>query len=398
MVRTVTMSDLRKNKPPPSPTDEHRANLSKGNYNRWDPLVDGGRRFSSAKRQLDDSPSAPTQVNKAARLDANKLFAEMQVHEEKLKTAKTALAEAQALGDEKDIFNAGPMGNVLGKMMTVITTLICHSEGLTSSFIDICKVSNQNEPTGKAPPPNSDKENAHGRPRSGTSTMNRKKTLSEEEILVRKIKQEIIKAEKSTILFDLDLGPVPIINKDTLSSKVTRAIHNSAAKGEEVSKGNFSANEAEEILDDLLTCANLEFLGNGSKKYFNSKKPSDDRNGKFCTVPAKLTFKTKDERIRAEQQIRKLCKVRCSIPYPRKLRDIVNNMIQDGRKASPGNFVRVKVDTENMKVTAAASIPQGNNKYKWEDLNISADIPLDVLDKTVQVTLDTEEAMDSQVS
>ena len=396
MVRTVTMSDLRKSKPPPSPTDEHRANVSKGNYNRWDPLVDGGRRFSSAKRQLDDSPSAPTQVNKTARLDANKLFADMQVHEEKLKTAKSTLAEAQALGDEKEIFNAGPMGQVIGKMMTVITTLICHSEGLSSSFIDLCKASNQSEASGKPTPPNL--ELPSGRPRSGTSTMNKKKALTEEEILVRKIKQEIVKAEKSTILFDLDLGPVPIINKDTLSTKVTRAIHTSAAKGEEVSKGNYTTQEAEEMLDDVLTCANLEFLGNGSKKYYNAKKPNDEKNGKFCTVPAKLTFRNKDERIRAEQSIRKLCKVRCSIPYPKKLRDIVNNMIQDGRKASPGNFIRVKVDAENLKVSAAASIHQGNNKYKWEDLNISTDIPLDVLDKTIQVTLDTEEAMDSQVS
>jgi hypothetical protein len=40
----------------------------------------------------------------------------------------------------------------------------------------------------------------------------------------------------------------------------------------------------------------------------------------------------------------------------------------------------------------------GYNKYKWEDLNIISDIPLDILDKTVQVTLENEEAMDSQVS
>jgi hypothetical protein len=391
------MSDLRKNKPPPSPTDEHRANLSKGNYNRWDPLVDGGRRFSSAKRQLDDSPSAPSQVNKTARLDANKLFADMQVHDEKLKLAKASLAEAQALGDEKDIFSSGPMGNIIGKMMVAITALCTHSEGLSSSFIDICKVSSQPDPPAKVTPASStDSDLQVGRPRSGT--MNRKKQLTDKEIQVKKIKQEIQKAEKSTILFDLDLGPVPIINKDTLSSKVTRAIHTSASKGEEVSKGNYTVQEAEEILDDLLTCANLEFLGNGSKKYYNTKNPNDERNGKFCTVPAKLTFKNKDERIRAEQSIRKICKVRCSIPYPKKLRDLVNNMIQEGRKASPGNYVRVKVDAENMKISAAASIHQGNNKYKWEDLNIISDIPLDILDKTVQVTLENEEAMDSQVS
>jgi hypothetical protein len=76
------------------------------------------------------------------------------------------------------------------------------------------------------------------------------------------------------------------------------------------------AEDTGEILDDVLTCANMEILGNGgSKKYYNRLKPSDPLNGKFCTVPIKLTFKTKEERVKAEQSLRKFSKVKCSVPY-----------------------------------------------------------------------------------
>jgi hypothetical protein len=152
------------------------------------------------------------------------------------------------------------------------------------------------------------------------------------------------------------------------------------------------------MLDNILTCATLDFLGNGSKKFYSQRDKEDARNGKFCTVPAKLTFKTKEERIRAEQSIRKLCKVRCSVPYPKKLRGIINNVIQDGRKKSPGNYIQVKVDTDKMKVTARASINKGNNRYEWEELDMDTNIPEDVLDKVIVSQDGDDESMESQVS
>jgi len=401
MVRTVTMADLMKSKGPPSPKDHHRDNVGKGNYNRWDPLDENRPRLNSVaggKRPLEGSPSAPSQVSKTIRLDPNKLFQDMQVHEEKLAIAKVALEEAKAMGDEKDIFNAGPMGHVLSKMLLVISTLTSHQEALTSAVIDYCKVNEKQALNG-----NGNSESAPstegGRGRSSTvSGRHAKNPPTASELQRRKIKQEINKAERSTILFDLDLGSVPIINKDTLSAKVTHAIHAAASKGPEISNGNYTMKEAEVMLDDILTCASLDFLGNGSKKFYNQREKDDSRNGKFCTVPAKLTFKTKEDRIRAEQSIRKLCKVRCSVPYPKKLRGLVNNLIQEGRKKSPGNYIQVKIDTDNMKLTARASVHKGNNKYEWEELDMDTIIPEDVLDKVVVARDEEEESMESQVS
>jgi hypothetical protein len=133
------MADIRKSKPPSTPRDSHRDNVGKGNYNRWDPLTENSRRFSFSKRKLDESPTAPSQSAKVAKLDSNKLFSEMQVHEEKLKAAHIALDEAKKIGDDKEIFEAGPMALVISKLLLVVTTLLTQSEGITSSIIDVCK-------------------------------------------------------------------------------------------------------------------------------------------------------------------------------------------------------------------------------------------------------------------
>jgi hypothetical protein len=128
------------------------------------------------------------------------------------------------------------------------------------------------------------------------------------------------------------MGPVPIINKETLTRKVTLALHENAARSEQVSNSTISRAEAKEMVDDMLTVASLDFLGNGSSKFKNVKSPEDPRIRKMCTLPVKLIFKGKDDRIFAEQTLRKVCKVRCSTPYPKKLRKLVKDLIDEGKE------------------------------------------------------------------
>jgi hypothetical protein len=93
-------------------------------------------------------------------------------------------------------------------------------------------------------------------------------------------------------------------------------------------------------MDDILTCAHLDFLENGgSKKYYNKAKPNDPKNGKFCTVPTKLTFRTKEERTKAEQTLRKFGKIKCSIPYPKKLRTIIGDVVKKGKELKPNCYI-----------------------------------------------------------
>jgi hypothetical protein len=95
---------------------------------------------------------------------------------------------------------------------------------------------------------------------------------SAEALREKKLRQAITKAEKSTVIFNADLGSVPVMNRDTLARKVTLLLHDKA-KSEGEYRGNVKA--AEEAVDDFLSCASLDFLGKGTKPFFNKKDLSD---------------------------------------------------------------------------------------------------------------------------
>ncbi len=110
---------------------------------------------------------------------------------------------------------------------------------------------------------------------------------------LKKLWQAISKAEKSVTLFDLDLGTVPVINKETLSRKVTILLHEKA-KSFGIYKGNQDA--VSKSIDAILSWASIDFLGKGFKPFYNIKDANDDWNSKICTLPVKLTCKVKETR------------------------------------------------------------------------------------------------------
>jgi hypothetical protein len=360
--------------------DSHRENLGKGNYNRFQALDPRGRTFSTGKRRLPADDPPMDSVSKSPRLDSNSLFEQMREHEGKLKSARAILDDTAKVCDEIFVNENGPIGKCVSHLVTVIGLLLSHQEGLSSAVIDSCKVMEKHT---------SNSEHAPNKP----PTHPGKKTLSQEDVLAKRVRQAINKAEKSSTLFELDMGPVPIINKETLTRKVTIALHENAARSEQVNSGAISKAEAEEMVDDMLTVASLDFLGNGSSKYKNDKAPNDPRIGKMCTLPVKLIFKGKDDRILAEQTLRKICKVRCSTPYPKKLRMMIKDLIDEGKEKAPGHFVRVRIHSDTLKVEAHASI-----EGKWVDLKIEKDIPLDILDNSEISAMEADGEMEPSIS
>ena len=69
-----------------------------------------------------------------------------------------------------------------------------------------------------------------------------------------------------------------------------------------------------------------------------------------------------------------MCKVHCSTPYPKRLRQLISEMIKQGKISSPGSFIRIKVDIDNLLLSAHAR--QGDN---WTHLKLDTVIPLDIL-------------------
>jgi hypothetical protein len=274
------------------------------------------------------------------------------------------------------------MEECINQLLTVVSLLLSHQEGLSSVVVDSLKI----------PDP--------AKTATGTSTTAAKpgqnpgkKPPSPEDVQAKRVRQAINKAEKTTTIFELNMGPVPIINKETLARKVTLALHENATTSEQVSSGAISRADAEEMVDDMLTVASLDFLGNGSTKYKNDKAPEDPRIGKMCTLPVKLLFKDKDDRILAEQTLRKLCKVRCSTPYPKKLRKMIKDLVDEGKEKAPGHFIRVRVYSDSLKLEAHASI-----EGKWVDLKLAKNIPLDILDNFDISAVEADGEMDHNIS
>jgi hypothetical protein len=68
----------------------------------------------------------------------------------------------------------------------------------------------------------------HGKPHASLASATPPEDPHPSVLKVKKLKQAISKAERSVTLFDLDLGSVPVLNRDTLSKKVTLVLHERA--------------------------------------------------------------------------------------------------------------------------------------------------------------------------
>jgi hypothetical protein len=185
-------------------------------------------------------------------------------------------------------------------------------------------------------------------------------------------------AEKKTVLFNLDLGKNPIMNKESISRKVTESLCASVKTG----LHDYHIGDAEEVLDDILSCSKLEFLGNTTKLYYNNRNAADPKNNKMYTVPVRMDFRDRETRFEAEIMLRKVCKVNCSVPYPKKMRLLLNDLVKQGKQLQPDCFIRTKVNVEKLVVKAHAKTATG-----WIDPGLTKNITADILDNNL-VSLD----------
>ena len=147
-------------------------------------------------------------------------------------------------------------------------------------------------------------------------------------------------AEKSSVIFNLDMGRVPIINKETMSIKATSALTAMAATAENRPGLNPSGDTVAAIDDALSVAEKISFFGNTTKSLTGKGAMS----GAYCTIPVCYKFPSKDIRSKAEHVLRTRCKVSCATPYPQALRACIKAVIEDGKRARPDDFCSVTVD------------------------------------------------------
>jgi hypothetical protein len=307
---------------------------------------------------------APT---KTPKLDHNIVFEQLKSSEEVMVSIKESFKDALSFGENCYTATDGGTGEAFFKLAKTVELLIANQEKMFTVMVDAVGA------VGKAPKASySSALSKSGKSGPDASGRARLMSAAPADPRPKKLQQAISKAEKSVNLFDLGLGPVPVINRKTLSRKVMLLNHEKA-KSTGIYKGNHDA--AAETMDDILSCASIDFLGKGSRLFYNKKDTSDPRNNKMCTVPVKLTFRDKNTRFQAEQTLKKACNVKCSTPYPKKLRSIIDSFIKDCKVTKSGCFILARVDVENLCIMARARTDSG-----WEDLKNKVNISLDLLD------------------
>jgi len=385
------MSDIQKSPTkPPTPTQLHCDSVGRGMYNRYGILSSSQKRpppktVGPRKRPL-ESDEGPATPGKIPKLDANKVFDQLKAHDNLMVSAKTILTEVGACAEKVGRVDDGVIGSVIYKLCQVIDTVINSQETIKSAMVDLVKIidygnlSTTNKKNSKEGEPltNQGKGGGLGKTSNGAPT--------EEEIRKAKVKKVLREAERRVIAFDLNLGSAPLINKTTISKNVTVELHNKAKSGNH----DWAVDSAAAMVDDVLSCAQLEFLGPGTRKFYNNRNESDARNNKMCTVPVRFDFKNKEQRIQAEKTLKKICQVRTAVPYPKKLRESLAALVEAGKKKAPGKFVMTKVDIDKLTIGAFVRGDRG-----WVDLNLSKDISSVLID-TSQVTV-SEEEMQTQM-
>jgi hypothetical protein len=294
------------------------------------------------------------------------------------------------LANDKDMPASGK--EVLGGLTSAFENMAGVVEMLASIVIDVANRNRSGNGNGNGKGNNGRTPNYAAA--AGGSGGQAKHQVSQEEVRKKKFVQAVKEAEKSVLVFGLDLGKVQIMNTSTLSRNVTQDIVSKAAKKERKKDGRPS-DETVAVLDDTLSMVTgMDFFGKVTKPFQNKRDVNDVRNGKFCTMPVKLNFKSKEAKGRADNVLRWNCGISGSTPYPMKLRKLIGKTIAEEKEKNPSCFIQVKVDTDSLTL----KLSKRNDKKEWHNNYASVPIPTEVMDLSTVSNSFTMETDSSQAS
>jgi hypothetical protein len=197
----------------------------------------------------------------------------------------------------------------------------------------------------------------------------------------KELSDALIAAERTCVIFDAELGPNPVSNKDRLAHAFSASVRAKAiAIAEEECCDDdpdvtaAAVAEAVRVADDALSSAlNLSFLGQVTKPYNNNRDASDPRNNKFCTLPVKLEFPDRGARIHFERTMREKCKIRASMSLPPGIRKEAEKFRQTLLAKFPGEIVMVRAESEGLRF---AGFHKVDGVGKWIRDSVTCGIPL----------------------
>jgi hypothetical protein len=195
-----------------------------------------------------------------------------------------------------------------------------------------------------------------------------------------RFKDAIRESEKAILLHNLNMGNAPMLNPDSMNTKVTADLISKAAETESSRTGNNNTGRPSQgiidSLDDLISVAtNMEFFGKVTKP---CKIPG--KNATFYTIPVKLKFKDRDTRMRAENILRDLCQVSISTPYPFILRECIKRTTSHYKDKYPDSFIKVNVEPNSQSLRVSMRPGPKEEKNDWVVIERHVPLPPAAMD------------------
>ncbi len=184
-------------------------------------------------------------------------------------------------------------------------------------------------------------------------------------------------AERSLLIFNLDMGQSPIMNPATFSKKVTLSLLDLAGKKIGLEKGNHTQ-DSRDLVDDITSqVLRMEFFGSKTSpcKFTGNSK----LNSSFYTVPVKCVFKDRRTAQTAAELLRKHLDLNTITPYHKSLKAAMTQAINRAKTANPGHHAKVNLDLNGRSLKCLIRT-EGNPPGSWTPWGTNILLPSAALD------------------
>jgi hypothetical protein len=194
------------------------------------------------------------------------------------------------------------------------------------------------------------------------------RTLPKPDVGKKELLETLHKCEKTAILYDTNLGSVPIANRQKLNHALSAGLREAAVQGAE--QANMDPTEAVRVTDDALSLvSDMAFMGQASR-------PVKDKT--YCSMPIRLEFEDKGARIHFERTIKAHCGVRATMSLPPIIREAQTKFYNEIKDRYKNEIVMVRVDVEKLRFVAFHKEDRGP---KWLPCLEMEPIPHDILSR-----------------
>ena len=164
-------------------------------------------------------------------------------------------------------------------------------------------------------------------------------------------------------MFDADLGPIPLANRDRLAGALNVGLSNHAvAKATDRSE---DPSDAVRVVGDALSIASdMTFIGQASAPpCMNLNRPLDAPTPKN-TMPIKFTFDDRNARIHFEKTMKNKCGLKVSPSLPKPIRDMISIKGKTLRESNPDSMYILRTCSQTLSIIVLKKAKNSNDGWR----------------------------------